>query len=88
MSEENRLYGEISVSSKKRTTLIAVLNDKQVLASMCFNGHTDTVVFITWLREQLLPELRFGQVVIMDNTSFHKKPQIEEIILNNGNICL
>jgi len=87
-SSENRLFSEVSGSSKKRTTLIAALNDKQVLEPMYFDGHTDTIVFITWLREQLLPELKPGQVVIMDNASFHKNPQIEEMILNNGNKLL
>jgi transposase len=36
------------------------------------------------LEKILCPELRPGQVVIMDNASFHKSPRIRKIIENVG----
>ncbi|MDR1890856.1 MAG: transposase [Puniceicoccales bacterium] len=35
-----------------------------------------------WLEKVLCQELRPGQVVIMDNTAFHKSPRIRETIEN------
>lgn len=51
---------------------------------MEYDGYTDTEVFTTWVREFLCQELRAGQVVIMDNASFHKSPIIRELIESVG----
>jgi Transposase and inactivated derivatives len=37
------------------------------------------LVFEKWLAEKLLPELKAGQLVILDNTSFHKSQRIREL---------
>ena len=70
--------------ARGRTSLIAGLCNGKVIAPMCFEGHTNTEVFINWLEKVLIPELRPGQVVIMDNASFHKSKRIQEIIAAHG----
>jgi hypothetical protein len=49
-----------------------------------FDDYTNTDNFCIWLEKILCPELRPGQVVIMDNASFHKSPRIRKIIENVG----
>ena len=39
---------------------------------MCFQGTCNTELFNTWLKQVLIPELKPGQVLILDNASFHK----------------
>lgn len=39
--------------------------------------------FEGWLEEILLPELPRNAVIIMDNASFHRKSQLNEIAENN-----
>ena len=35
--------------------------------------------FVLWLRTKLLPKLRRGDVVVMDNAKAHHDPQVEEL---------
>jgi len=41
-------------------------------------------VFETWLESCLVPVLEAGQVVVMDNATFHKGGRIEQLIQNAG----
>ena len=43
-------------------------------------------VFEAWIRMELLPVLTNGNVVVMDNASFHKSEKIQELIEAAG--CL
>ena len=47
---------------------------------MCYNGTCNTAVFNTWIEKILIPELRPGQVIIMDNASFHKSQKTKDLI--------
>lgn len=51
---------------------------------MRFEGYCDTLVFNAWLEQVLLPELRPGQIVMMDNASFHKSPTTRRLIESKG----
>ena len=51
---------------------------------MVFSGYCNTEVVISWLENFLIPELKPGQILVMDNASFHKSPKIREIIQNAG----
>jgi transposase len=35
-----------------------------------------------WLKEYILPTLKKGDVIVMDNTSFHKSQETRDIIKN------
>ena len=80
------LIGERSGKFHNRTTIIGGLNKscQSCLAPFYFEGHTDTVIFLLWLEKCLLPVLKEGQVVIMDNASFHKSEKIKEMIESVG----
>ena len=43
------------------------------LAPFGYNGTCDTKLFNFWIKEKLLPELKQGQIVIMDNASIHNE---------------
>ena len=51
---------------------------------MIFNGSCDTLLFETWVEQFLIKELKCGQVVIMDNASFHKSQRTRELIESVG----
>src|SRR5690349_24670446 len=44
----------------------------------------DGELFQAYLREALLPVLRAGDVVVMDNLASHKHPQVRELIESAG----
>ncbi len=51
---------------------------------MYFEGNTDTGIFNQWIEEFLIPELKAGQTVIMDNATFHKSPRTAELVELSG----
>jgi transposase len=63
-----------------RISMIAGYCDGHLLAPFRFDGHTDSVVFNLWVENILLPELKSGQVVILDNASFHKSKTTRQLI--------
>ena len=64
----------------KIISTIAALNVDGILASGSFDGATDTELFITFVREALVPLLKPGQVLVMDNLPAHKSPQIDRLV--------
>jgi transposase len=51
---------------------------------MCFTGSCNTQLFLYWIREFLLKELKPGQIVIMDNATFHKSKEVKLLIHSVG----
>jgi transposase len=78
----SRAYGEISGNRVTRTTLISGYVKGGFIAPFRFKGYTNTQVFNQWVEKCLVPDLRPGQVVIMDNASFHKSPKTRKLIEN------
>ena len=65
-------------------SMIAAYCQKKLMAPFCFEGYTNTDVFETWADQCLIPLLRPGHVVILDNASFHKPPHIKDKIEATG----
>lgn len=53
-------------------------------ACMALDGTTDTESFRAYVREVLVPTLRPGDIVVMDNLSPHKSDQTTALIVNAG----
>ena len=76
--------GKTSGKRFLRTNIVAAQCGKKILAPMTFCGTCNTSLFITWIEKMLIPELKQGQVIIMDNATFHKSPIIKEMIESVG----
>ena len=79
-----RLMGEKSGKRFARTSIIAGLREGKPVAPMQFKGYCNTEVVLAWVKDGLLPELTRGDVVVMDNASFHKSPRIAEAFEQAG----
>jgi len=75
-----RVYGEVSGKFVSRTTLISAYVKGGFIAPLRFKGYTNTDVFNQWVEKCLVPVLRAGQVVVMDNASFHKSKRTKKLI--------
>jgi transposase len=76
-----RLLGERSGKRfVERHSVIAGFCCGKFMAPWVFKGYCDTEVVLAWVRGVLVPELKTGQIVVMDNASFHKSPLIREAI--------
>ena len=58
--------------------------NNEPLAPMVFNGSCNTELFENWVEQFLLKELKQGQVVILDNATFHKSQRTRELIESVG----
>jgi len=68
----------------KTTTLIAALGVGGVRCSTMVDGPVNADVFEAFVEYVLVPELRAGDVVIMDNLSSHKRARTRELIKATG----
>lgn len=72
--------GKTSGKRFVRTNIVAAQCGKKILAPMTFRGPCNTRLFVAWVKQMLVPELRPGQTVVMDNASFHKSPMVKDAI--------
>jgi len=79
-----KLLGKKSGKYYERTNIIAGLVNNKSVAPMVFNGSCNTNLFNSWVEQSLIKELKPGQVVIMDNASFHKSQKTKELIESVG----
>jgi transposase len=75
-----RIYGVKNAKRTKRLSIIAALNENHLQAPFVFEGTCNRQVFETYLEKVLVPTLKKGQTVVMDNASFHKGGYIHKII--------
>jgi transposase len=68
----------------KTTTLIAALGVGGVVCSAVVDGAVNRDVFEAFVERVLIPELRPGDVVVMDNLSSHKGVRVRELIESAG----
>jgi transposase len=64
----------------KTTTLVAGLRLSGIVAPMVLDGPINHRAFDAYVEQILVPELRPGDIVIMDNLSSHKSPAVRAAI--------
>ncbi len=62
------------------TTLLAGLSLTGMCPAMTVEGGTTAAVFATYLQRVLIPALRPGQVVVVDNVGAHKPERMAELV--------
>jgi|SRR5215210_6704307 len=68
----------------KNTTLLASITLEGMGPSLAVEGSTTAGVFEAYLKRVLLPGLKEGQVLIMDNLPAHKPGRVRELIEQRG----
>lgn len=79
-----RVVGSVPHGHWKTTTLIAALGLGGVRCAMSLDGPVDADAFGAFVGQVLVPVLRPGQVVVMDNLSSHKGPGVRKLIEGAG----
>ena len=64
-----------------RVNRIAGYREQQLIAPFTVEGACNRTVFETWVETCLVPSLEPGQVVIIDNATFHHGGRIEALIM-------
>jgi transposase len=75
-----RLVAKTPHGHWKTTTLIAALGIEGMRCSTVVDGAVNGDVFEAFVEQVLVPALRPGDVVVMDNLSSHKRARVRELI--------
>ncbi len=75
-----RLIDKTAHGHWKTSTFIAGLRQDGVIAPGLFDGAINGDLFLAWVEQVLVPVLRKGDIVVMDNLSSHKRPAAKAAI--------
>jgi transposase len=79
-----RLIGKVPHGARRTLTFVAGLRCDGVVAPCVFDGPIDAESFFAWVEQFLVPGLRPGDIVVMDNLSSHKNPAVRQAIRSAG----
>ena len=79
-----RLRLSVPRSRGKNTTLLSSMTIEGMGPSLAVEGASTARVFETYVEKVLVPSLRAGQIVVMDNLSAHRPRRIRELIEQQG----
>lgn len=65
-------------------TVIAGLRVDELTAAAVFDGPIDNPTFLAYVEQVLVPALRPGDVVVLDNLAMHKQPEVQAAIEGAG----
>ena len=66
-----RLIEHVPCKRWETTTFLGAMRDTGFAAPLCVAGPINGEIFLAWVRQHLVRELRAGDVVVMDNLSSH-----------------
>ena len=79
-----QVYASVPGQKFESCSIVAGKCEKEILAPFGYTGTCNSELFLKWLKEMLVPNLKKNQIVIMDNASIHKSPKIKEAIEEAG----
>lgn len=79
-----RAFGKAPRNWDKNVTLIAAMSAEGMGQSMSVEGATDGAAFQAYVKHFLVPTLKEGQVVVMDNLQAHKSTRVGKLIESVG----
>ena len=79
-----RVVDSVPLERWRMTTMISAIRLGGVIAPFVFEGPMDALAFETYVEKVLVPTLRRGDVVVMDNLRSHKMPVVVSLIQATG----
>jgi len=79
-----RLVAKVPHGHWKSTTFLAALRTTGLAAPVAIDGALNGDLFVAYVRQQLVPTLRAGDIVILDNLPSHKRAEARQAIAAVG----
>ena len=79
-----RVVGVVPRNHGPNITLFAAMSGEGITAAMTMTGPADGAVWELFVRQILVPSLRPGQIVILDNLGVHKNLAVRQLIAVHG----
>ena len=83
-----RLAGKVPYGHWKTTTFVAALRSTALTALCVIDGPMNGNAFLAYVEQILVPTLRPGDIVVLDNLGAHKVPGVREAIEAAGAILM
>lgn len=83
-----RCFDWIPRGNRNTTTLISGMTKDGIVAPWTIKGAIDTDAFVAYVESTLVPELRPGDIVVMDNLKVHKADKARKAIEAAGAMIL
>ena len=75
-----QVIGRVPFSAWKTVTFVAALRHDGMTASMMIRGAMNGEAFLAYVDQCLVPTLKRGDIVVMDNVSVHRVAGVREAI--------
>lgn len=82
--KSSRVVSHVPFGHWKTSTFVASLRVTGLTAPLVTDGPMTGEIFLAYIEQLLLPTLRPGDVMVMDNLSSHKQPRVRELIESVG----
>ena len=79
-----RLHAKVPHGHWKTLTFIAALRSDRIDAPCVIDGPINGVSFLAWVEQSLVPTLKPGDIVVMDNLGSHKAAAVRAAIRGAG----
>lgn len=79
-----RVVHDIPGGHWKTWTMLSAINANGSVPTMVYEGGTDILAMETFVTWQLVPQLRAGDIVVMDNLGAHKSQTVKDHIESVG----
>jgi len=79
-----RLIAKVPHGHWKTLTFIAGLRTDGICAPCVLDGPINGRSFLAWIEQCLVPALRSGDIVVLDNLGSHKSQAVRQAIRNAG----
>ncbi len=83
-----RVVARVPHGHYKAISTIAALSTRGIIASTSFDGGTTAARFIDFVRDALVPVLRKGQVLVLDNLAAHNDRRVDELVESAGCVLI
>ncbi len=87
-STGQRCDGLCDWQARGRTNAIGALIGKALLTAGLFQANVNADIFTAWVKQDVLPRLPENPVIVMDNATFHKHRDTQNIIQKAGHTLL
>jgi len=78
--KDSRAYAKVPRNRGVNTTVLASMSLKGMGPCLAVEGTTTATVFEAYVEQALAPNLRRGQIVVVDNLGAHKGARVRELI--------
>jgi transposase len=83
-----RVVGAVPHGHWKTTTFLAALRAGGLTCPLVVDGAMTGDLFVAYVKQQLVPALKAGDVVVLDNLACHKRAEVREAIEGAGGTLL